>query len=76
MLPASEDMPGAPITRPRQVHCCRSHWRRQVTRRLRADSTAVSSIMGTSERCRQCAIFGRFRKWAAFRSRADDAGQL
>jgi hypothetical protein len=29
------------MTRPRQILCCRSHWPRQATRRLRADSTAV-----------------------------------
>ena len=39
--PDRMDMPGASMTRPRQILCCRSHWPRQATRRLRADSTAV-----------------------------------
>ena len=39
-LPARTDMPGVSMTHPRQVPCCRSHWPRQATRRLWADSTA------------------------------------
>jgi hypothetical protein len=63
MLPALADMPGAPTTRPRQTHCCRSHWPRRETQRLRADSTAASSIMRRAGPCRQCASAGNIRKW-------------
>lgn len=38
--PGSDGYAGSVNEHPRQIHCCRSHWPRQATRRLRADSTA------------------------------------
>jgi hypothetical protein len=39
------------MTCPRQIVCCRSHWPRQATRRLRADSTAVPLKLSRDANC-------------------------
>src|SRR5438552_12700074 len=60
MLPSLMEMPGASVTRPRQILCCRSHWPRQATRRLRADSTAVLvQIMTSGGHLSQCTVSRR-----------------
>src|SRR5262245_59583457 len=54
MLPGSEGICREfSMTHPRQVSCCRSHWPRQATRRLRADSTASDEVSLTGSR-RKC----------------------